>query len=166
MQSLSRDWICDARMAWGWFDTATAMEEETYAWEVTMQDICRRWTDESEGHMSMAVMQRVLQRTFTAFVKAKGDHWLLGLLDMLFFDLNLSIYLIMWLLASWWSVLNQGFSICHQCWTLLLPKDVCEIQMPHHRWDEHCILCFACAWICKLHLLHGFADGVLFEGCA
>ena len=60
--------------------------------EVTMQDICRRWTDESEGHVSMAVMQRVLQRTFTAFVKAKGDHWLLGLLDMLFFDLNLSIY--------------------------------------------------------------------------
>lgn len=100
MQSLSRDWICDARMAWGWFDVASAMEEETYTWEVTMQDICRRWSDESEGQMSMAVMQRVLQRTFTAFVKAKGDHWLLGLLDMLFFDLNLSMYLIMWLLAS------------------------------------------------------------------
>ena len=124
MQSLSRDWICDAQMAWGWFDTASAMEEEAYTWEVTMQDICRRGQDESEGQLSLKVTQKVLQRTFTAFVKAKGDHWLLGLLDMLFFDLNLSMYLIMWLLASWWSVLNQGFSICHQCWTLLLPKDV------------------------------------------
>ena len=47
--------------------------------------------------------------------------------------------------------MNQGCNICFQCWTLLLPKDVCHIDVAHHRWE--CILCFACAWICKRHLL-------------
>ena len=51
-----------------------------------MSDGLRRRHEESEGQLSLAKMQKVLQRTFTAFVKKFGEQWLLGLLDMLFFE--------------------------------------------------------------------------------
>ena len=85
MQSLSKDWICDARLSWGWYE-ASVKENEVFSWEVVTQDILRRWHEESEQQLSLNKMQKVLQRTFTAFVKQFGEQWLLGLLDMLFFE--------------------------------------------------------------------------------
>ena len=74
----------------------------------------------------------------------------------------------MLLLSSWWSGMNQRLNICLQCWTLLLPKeDVCKDKLAHQRWDEHCILCFACAWIWSfIYCMSGFSHGFLFAGCS
>lgn len=67
-----------------------------------MSDCLRRCHEESEGQLSLAKMQKVLQRTFTAFVKKFGEQWLLGLLDMLFFESKyVSNYVVTFLMVVW-----------------------------------------------------------------
>ena len=60
MQSLSKDWICDARTIWGWFE-ASVKDHEIFTWEIVMSDCLRRRHEESEGQLSLAKMQKVLQ---------------------------------------------------------------------------------------------------------
>lgn len=79
MQSLSSDWICDCRLAFAW-QLCHEDDKELFPWEVAQADICRRMMDESEGNMTLDKLQKVIVRTFNAFVDAYGYGWLLALL--------------------------------------------------------------------------------------